>query len=149
MPSRIEKARQYQHARKRCTPDSPQRFYTIGIPVAGNGPSTKRNGLPRQPVDQNSSAAGYFPVPFRFEVCGLLLALSVAFNVPVLEPVAVGLKTTLILQLALAARLAVQVVVETLKSPVVEMAMLPRATDWLLVSVNVLAGLVVPTACFA
>jgi hypothetical protein len=68
------------------------------------------------------------PVPVRFETCGLLLALSVAFNVPVLVPTAVGVNTTLIVQLALAARLVVQVVEETLKSPVVEITMLFSAT---------------------
>ena len=55
-------------------------------------------------------------MPVRLEVCGLLLALSATFNFPVLVPVAVGLNTTLMVQLVLAARLAPQVVVETLKS---------------------------------
>lgn len=85
------------------------------------------------------------PVPVRLEVCGLPMALSATFNVPVLVPVAVGVNTTLIVHLDLAARLAVQVVAETLKSPVVEMAMLVSATLCLLVRANTLAGLVVPT----
>jgi hypothetical protein len=84
-------------------------------------------------------------VPVRVETCGLPTALSATFNVPFLVPVAVGVNTTLILQLAFAARLAVQVVLETLKSPVVEIAMLVSATACLLVSVNTFAGLVVPT----
>jgi len=84
-------------------------------------------------------------VPVRLEVCGLLLALSLTFNVPVLVPVAVGLNTTLIVQLDLAARLVVQVVVETLKSPLVEITMLLSVTFCLLVRVNTFAGLVVPT----
>jgi len=71
---------------------------------------------------------GYFPVPVRLEVCGELLALSAAFNVPVRVPVACGVNTTLILQFALAAKLVVQVVVETLKSPVVETTMPVSAT---------------------
>src|SRR5208283_4114848 len=79
------------------------------------------------------------------EVCGLPAALSATFNVPVLVPVCVGVNVTLILQLDLAAKLVVQVVVETLKSPVVEMAMLVSATVCLLASVNTFAGLVVPT----
>ena len=87
----------------------------------------------------------YLPVPVRLEVCGLPNALSATFNDPVLVPVAVGLKTTLILQAVLAARLVVQVVVETLKSPVVEIAMPVSATLCLLASVNTFAGLVVPT----
>ena len=85
------------------------------------------------------------PVPVRLEVCGLPAALSATFNVPVLVPVCVGVNVTLILQLDLAAKLVVQVVVETLKSPVVEMAMLVSATVCLLASVNTFAGLVVPT----
>jgi hypothetical protein len=87
----------------------------------------------------------YLPVPDRLEVCGLPTALSATFNVPVLVPVAVGVNVTLILQLALAARLVVQVVEETAKSPVVEIAMLVSATFCLLVSVNTDAGLLVPT----
>jgi hypothetical protein len=90
----------------------------------------------------------YLPVPVRVEVCGLPTALSATFNVPVLVPVAVGVNVTLILQLVLAARLVVQVLVETLKSPVVEIAMLFSATVCLLASVNTLAALVVPTVCF-
>lgn len=89
----------------------------------------------------------YLPVPFRLEVCGLPTALSATFNDPVNVPVAAGLKTTLILQLVLAARLAVQVVVEILKSPVVEIAMPVSATLCLLARVNTLAALVVPTVC--
>lgn len=50
-------------------------------------------------------------------VCGLLFALSFTFNVAVRVPVAVGLKTTLTEQVDFAARLAPQVVVDTLKSP--------------------------------
>ena len=43
------------------------------------------------------------PTPVNEAVCGLLLALSVTVNVPVRAPVAVGLKVTLIVQLAKAA----------------------------------------------
>jgi hypothetical protein len=75
-----------------------------------------------------------------------LLALSATCNVPVLVPTAVGLNTTLIVQLVFAARLAPQVVVETLKSPVVEITMLLSVTLWLFLSVNVFGRLVVPTA---
>jgi len=91
----------------------------------------------------------YLPVPFRLEVCGLPKALSDICNEPVNAPVAAGLKTMLILQLPLAARLVVQVVVETLKSPVVEIATPVSATLCLLASVKTLAALVVPTFCAA
>ena len=98
-----------------------------------------------------SAVAGlYLPVPVRLEVCGLpTTALSATCNDPVLAPVAVGVKTTLIVQLVLAARLVVQVVVETLKSPVVEIVMPVKAAVCLLASVNTLAALVVPTFCAA
>jgi len=87
----------------------------------------------------------YLPVPVRLEVCGLPMALSLTCNVPVLVPVAVGVNTTLMVQVALPDRLVVQVVAETLKFPVVEITMLVRATLCLLASVNTFAGLLVPT----
>ena len=69
-------------------------------------------------------------VPVSFDVCGLLLALSLTLNVPVLVPVAAGVNFTLIVHLRWDARLVVHVVVDTAKSPVVEIAMLVRATFW-------------------
>ena len=84
-------------------------------------------------------------MPVRLEVCGLPKALSLTLNVPVLVPVWVGLNTTLIVQVDLAARLLVQVVADTLKSPVVPIEMPVSATLCLLASVNVLAALVAPT----
>ncbi len=68
------------------------------------------------------------PVPFRLEVCGLLLALSLTLNVPVLVPVWVGVNVTLMVQLLEAPRLDPQVVVDTWKSPVVEITMLVSDT---------------------
>ena len=91
----------------------------------------------------------YFPVPVSVDFCGLLFAVSLTLNVPDLVPVALGLKTTLIEHFDLAARLVVQVVEETLKSPLAEITMLPSATLRLLVNVNTLAALVVPTVCEA
>ena len=86
-------------------------------------------------------------MPVRFEDWGLLLALSLTLNCPVLVPVCVGVKVTLIMHLLLADRLVVHVVADTAKSPVVEIAMPVSATVWLLVKVNVFAGLVLPTTC--
>jgi hypothetical protein len=86
-------------------------------------------------------------VPVRFEVCGLLLALSLTLNCPVLFRVAVGVNVTLIVHLPLAVRLVVHVVADTAKSPVVEIAMLSSAAVWLFVKVNVFGELVVPTVC--
>lgn len=88
-------------------------------------------------------------MPVRLEVCGVAIALSATCSAPVLVPVAVGVKTTLILQLVLAARLVPQVVVETLKSPVVEITTLFSATFCLLARVNTFAALVVVTFCAA
>jgi len=51
------------------------------------------------------------PIPLRLAVCGLPVALSVTLNVPVLEPVAVGVKVTWIEQLVLAAKVAGQLLV--------------------------------------
>ena len=59
-------------------------------------------------------------MPDKVAVCGLLLALSLTFSVPVAGPVAVGEKVTLIVQLALLFSVVPQVVVETEKGPVVE-----------------------------
>ena len=87
----------------------------------------------------------YLPVPVRLDFCGLLLALSLTLNTPVLVPLAVGVKVTLIVHFPLAIRLVVQVVAETAKSPAVVIAMLVKATVWLLVRVNVFGGLIVPT----
>jgi hypothetical protein len=55
--------------------------------------------------------AGATPVPVRLTVCGLPLALSVMVRVPLRTPVAVGVKVTLIVQLAPAPTLAPQVLV--------------------------------------
>jgi hypothetical protein len=88
-------------------------------------------------------------VPFKLEVCGLLPALSLTLNSPVLVPVSVGSNTTLILHWLLAAKLVPHVVADTVKSPVVEIAMLLSSTLWVLVNGNVFAALVVPTFCLA
>ena len=58
------------------------------------------------------------PVPVRVAVCGLLLVVSEIESVAVRVPVVPGLNTTVTVQLADAARLAPQVLAETLKSPV-------------------------------
>ena len=89
-------------------------------------------------------------MPFRFETCGLPTALSFTCNVPVSGPVCNGVKVTLMVQVDFGPRLDEQVVVETAKSPVVEIEMpVSDATGCLLERVNVLAALVVPTFCVA
>ena len=56
----------------------------------------------------DSPAAGAIPLPLRATVCGLPVALSATDRVPVRVPEAVGVKFTLMLQLAPAPRLAPQ-----------------------------------------
>jgi hypothetical protein len=65
------------------------------------------------------------PVPVRLTVCVAGLALSVMVTTPVLVPAAVGLKVTLRVQLALAARLAPQLLVWE-KSPLAVMLVMLR-----------------------
>jgi hypothetical protein len=71
-------------------------------------------------------AAGAVPVPVRLTVCVAGLALSVTVIAPLCEPVAVGVKVTLRVQLALAARLKPQVLVWE-KSPLIVMLIIVRA----------------------
>jgi hypothetical protein len=69
---------------------------------------------------------GAVPVPVRLTVWVAGLALSVMVTTPDLVPVAVGLKATLRVQLALAARLEPQVLVRE-KSPLTVMLVMLRA----------------------
>jgi hypothetical protein len=92
-------------------------------------------------------AAATTPVPFNFAVCGEFEPLSLTVSVPVRVPWAVGAKTTEILQVALAARVAganghVEV---SEKSPEVEMLLTVSATFRLFVSVTVSGVLLVCT----
>jgi uncharacterized membrane protein len=87
----------------------------------------------------------YLPVPVRLEVSGLPNALFDTLNVPALAPFWAGVNTTLMVQLALDVKFAWQLVVETPKSPVVEITMLWSIVFRLFLSVNTLAALVVPT----
>jgi hypothetical protein len=68
---------------------------------------------------------GKVPVPVRLTVWVAGLALSVMVKEPLREPLAVGVKVTLRVQLALAARLAPQVLVWE-KSPLVVMLVMLR-----------------------
>ena len=61
--------------------------------------------------------AGAIPVPDRATVCGLLLAESVTLRVAVRVPAAAVLKRIVAVQLACAARLDPQVLLEIAKSP--------------------------------
>jgi len=107
-------------------------------------------GLPIPSLPKASVAAERVtcctPVPVRATVCGLLVALSVMFNVAVMGPVAVGVNFTLIVHEAWPAREVLQVVAETANALALgpEMAFPERvmAVLSLFVSVTVLAALV-------
>ena len=88
------------------------------------------------------------PVPVKFTVCGLPVALSVMVRLAVRLPVAVGAKVTLIAQLAPAATELPQVVVSAkspLLAPVIAILVTLNDTAPVLVNVTMRAALVVPT----
>jgi len=96
------------------------------------------------------SVTGNKPTPVKEVVCGLPAALSVTFNVPVRVPGIVGVKVTLIVQLAPAARVAGETgqLFVWAKSPVV--AMLLMVMVWLpevFLKVATLGELVVLITC--
>jgi len=75
------------------------------------------------------------PVPLSATVCGLPAALSVTVTLPVLVPVAVGSKVTLMVQLAPAVTLEPQVLVWE-KSPLAVMLVRLRVASPVLLSVT-------------
>jgi len=84
------------------------------------------------------------PVPLSAACCGLLPALSVMLKVPVRLPTAVGVKVRLMVQVALAARLAGQLLV-CAKSPLLLIPVMLSAALPVLVRVKAWAALVVFT----
>ena len=90
-----------------------------------------------------TTGGGVTPVPLRLTVCGLSLASSVMLTTPVRVPVAVGVKVTLIWQLALAASGPTQPVAA--KSPLAPTLLMLSGAVPVFVSVTVCEELVVPT----
>ena len=88
------------------------------------------------------------PVPVNPMLCGLPNALLVTVSVSVREPATVGVKVTLIVQFAPAARVAAQVLVWA-KSPLALMPAIFSTAEPLLVRVTLCAVLVVPFVCAA
>jgi hypothetical protein len=82
-------------------------------------------------------------VPFPCNVAVCCPPLSVTVSVPLLWPETVGVKVTLITQLAPAASAAGQELAE--KGPVAETLVTLSVVVWLLIRLIVWAGLVVPT----
>jgi hypothetical protein len=89
--------------------------------------------------------AKYAALPLKFTTCGLPAALSVIVNEPVLLPVAVGVKVTLMVQLAPAGKDAPQVLISP-KSPVARMFVIIKGAVPVLLNVTACAALVVPKA---
>jgi len=88
------------------------------------------------------------PLPDKLTVCGLPVALSVIDSVPVLVPVVVGVKVTLIVQLAPVLSLAVPLFASE-KSPLAVMVLMFTVLLPVLVSVTACGVLVVPTGWLA
>ena len=85
------------------------------------------------------------PVPLRLTVCGLPVALSVLVRVPVRFPVAVGVKVTLIVQLAPALSALPQLLVWA-KSPLSAMLAMVNVTVPVLPKVTTCGELAMPTS---
>ncbi len=94
-----------------------------------------------------SIAKSLVPMPVSPTACGLPAALSVIVTSPVRLPVVVGVKVTLIVQLAAGATVPPQVFVRS-KSPLATMLVMVNRALPALVKVTDCGGLVVPTtAC--
>jgi hypothetical protein len=119
------------------------------VPVAVYCSELPTNRIAFPGVTAMDSRAGARPVPVRETVWGELAAPSVKVSVPVLVPVAVGVKVTPTLQDLSAATPPVQVLVAMAKSPLVEILVKLRDVLWLLVNVTVWAGLVSPSGNLA
>ena len=98
--------------------------------------------MPKARVVGAKLAAGAIPVPERATVCGLPVALSVTVIVPGWLPAVVGVKVTLMEQLAPAAREAGQVLVSEYCALATMLVMVSAPVPEL-VSVTLCAALVV------
>src|SRR5438876_11168640 len=85
------------------------------------------------------------PVPLRFTVCGLPLALSIIVRVPVALPLTMGWNVTLIVQFAAAANTAGQLFVCANGWPALMLEMFRLAVP-VFVNVTGCGALVVPTS---
>ena len=104
-----------------------------------------RVGRARTPVPSRSR---YWPVPVSLITAGPRGALCVTVAAPVIEPVRLGVKVTLKVQVAAAATVAPQGVEPdgaAVKSPLATMLEIVRVAPELLVRVTVCGALVVPT----
>ena len=93
-------------------------------------------------VTEIDTSVGEAPVPVSETLCGVRGALSVNCTAPFRVPVAVGVKVTETMQVALTAMLVGQLLV-CAKSPLATIPVILSTAEPLLVTVIVLAGLVV------
>src|SRR6266478_3608718 len=96
----------------------------------------------------DTAMTGAVPVPVSETVCGLFEALSVIVSAPVREPLAVGVKITLTVQLELAATLVPQLLL-CAKSPLACMALMEIKVVPEFDSVTGCETLAIPTCCAA
>lgn len=95
-------------------------------------------------VGLSETSGTFTPVPFRVIVFGLLAASLLTTMLPFRAPGAVGVNVTLMVQVAVCANVAPQVVVRA-KSPLATMLAILRTAPPVLVKVIDWAALVVPT----
>lgn len=76
------------------------------------------------------SVTAELPVPLTLTFCGLFDALSVKVSAPLAAPAAVGLNVTPTAQLAPAARLVPQVLLEIANGPLIPTLEIGRAVLW-------------------
>ena len=117
-------------------------FQTGDAPEAGNHRTLN------VPYDRFPRGGDHMPVPDTAADCGLPLPLSVSVMAAPRDPVAVGLKLTVTVQVPFTGRVLTQLFV-CAKSPgfvpVIETAVIVSCPRPLLVTVRVCAVLVVPT----
>ena len=104
--------------------------------------------MPKLSDVRDKAAIAPVPVPEKATVCGLPPALSVIARLADLAPIALGLKTILMLQLLPRATDVPQLLVwlkSLLVAPVMEIPKIVRAAFPLLVSVTLCAVLELPT----
>jgi hypothetical protein len=113
------------------------------------GLTTPTGSFPKLRLLGERPTPGLAPVPDRAIVCGLPLALSATLTAAVKEPLAAGVKVTLIVQLPPAATLAPQLLLCAKSlgfAPVSAIPLILKAPLPVLLKVTVWAALVAPTA---
>src|SRR2546426_433168 len=133
-----------------CTPVMVSGASPVLLSVTFCGrPVVPTNWLAKLRLAGDRLTTGAMPVPLRAAICGLPEALSVTTSAAERAPRALGLKVTLIVQLAPAARLVPQLLLRAkslLFGPVIATPLIFSAWLPVLESVTGWAGLAVPTS---